>query len=258
MNPLLKNYGPWAIITGASSGIGKCFAYSLASVGFNLVLVARDYKKLTVVSTELTKAYTIQCKIIVADLSTEEAVPVIIQETKHIPIGILINNAGYSLTGNFTNDTIESQTKLMKINSLIPMQLCHHYGLLMKSARRGAIINISSVSGMMALPKWNVYAASKAFLISFSKSLWYELKPFNIAVLVVCPGATKTNFHTTATINSSGGSPEIVVNKALKSLGKKPLVIIGFSNYVIAIMMRLFPTKIKIKLGSKAIDRMHP
>lgn len=256
MDELWTKYGNWALITGASSGIGKCFAQTLAQLGFNLILVARNKEKLDHLTSELSDKYDIQSRTIAAELSEEKSVGFVISQTREIEVNLFINNAGYALTGEFLTSRVEEQTALMKINSLIPMQLSHHFGQQMIARGKGGIINIASVSGMMPLPFWTTYSASKAFLKSFSEALWYELTPYGVDVLAVCPGATKTNFHVTADIQSSGLLPQQVVNGVLKTLGKKPSLIVGASNQFIAIMMSLLPLKLKIKLGASAIDKM--
>lgn len=256
MKNFKNKYGNWALITGASSGIGKCFAETLSQINFNLFLVARDENKLNQVSKELSEKYQIKCEIIVADLTNERSIDYIIQKTKDREVNLLINNAGYSLTGDFLADTVKSQTDLMKINSLIPMQLCQRFGQKMLVKGKGGIINVSSVSGVMPLPKWTIYSASKAFMKSFSESLWYELKPKGIDVLALCPGATKTNFYKTAKINSSGLSAKKVVNVALKNIGKRPSIIIGTGNKFLMAFISIFPLKLKIKLGAIAVEKM--
>lgn len=256
MDRIKEKYGNWALVTGASSGIGKCFAEKLAAKGFNLVLVARNGEKLQSVSGHLSDKYPVKIHVIMADLSEESSVQEIIHKTSEIPIGLLINNAGYSLTGNFINDDIESQTKLMKINSLVPMQLCYHFGKQMAMNKNGGIINVSTVSALMPLPFWTVYSASKSFLKSFSESLWYELKPHGVDVLALCPGAVKTEFYRTAQVRQTGLTVHAVVNAGLYYLGKKPSVIVGMNNKQISGIMGLLPLKTKIKMGAKAVRRM--
>ncbi len=256
MKKFKEKYGDWALITGASSGIGKCFAETLAPMGFNLILVARSEKKLNHISIELSSSHSIKCRVIVADLTKEKSVNHIIEQTQDINIGLLINNAGYSLTGDFIADTQNSQTDLMKINSLIPMQLCHWFGQKMQVKGKGGIINVSSVSGIMPLPNWTTYSASKSFLKSFSESLWYELKPKGIDIIALCPGATKTNFHKTAKVNSNGLLPKKIVEAGIKKLGKTPSVIVGTSNKFLVFIMSILPLKMKIRLGAIAIENM--
>lgn len=256
MNNLKEKYGDWALITGATSGIGKCFAETLAKKGFHLVLVARNEEKLEQLSKELGAIYSIQCQVIVTDLTKETSVHDIIQNTSTIQVGLLINNAGYTFTGNFLEYSKDSQADIVKINSFIPMLLSYEFAKRMTENKKGGIINVCSVSGMMPLPGWASYAASKAFLLSLSQSLWFELKPKGIDVLALCPGATKTNFHETAQVNSSGLKPEEVVHSGLKYLGKRPSVIVGKSNAFMVSVMQFLPTKLKIRTGAMAVQKM--
>lgn len=256
MKNLKTKYGDWALITGASSGIGLCFAEELSRLGFNLILVARNEDKLNGLSQLLSEKYSIKCEVIVTDLTKEESVEIIIERTKAKEVNMLINNAGYALTGEFLAATKQSQMDLVKINSLIPMQLTHHFGQKMMVKGKGGIINVSSISGTMPLPNWSAYAASKAFLKSFSEALCYELKPKGIDVLALCPGATKTNFHEAAGINASGLSVKQVVDTALLNLGKRPSVIVGTKNKWLVSFMALLPLKIRLKLGAIGINKM--
>lgn len=256
MKDLKTKYGDWALITGASSGIGLCFAEELSRLGFNLILVARNEDKLDSLSQSLSEKSLIKCEVIATDLAKEESVKVIIQRTKTKEINLLINNAGYALTGEFLGATGQSHTDVMKINSVVPMQLSHHFGQKMKAKGKGGIINVSSISGTMPLPYWSVYAASKAFLKSLSEALWYELKPKGVDVLAICPGTTKTNFHETAGMRSSGLSAKQVVDTALQNLGKRPSVIVGANNLWLVSFITLLPIKLRLKLGAIGIDRM--
>lgn len=256
MNKLHDKYGNWALITGASSGIGRSFAETLAQEGFNLVLIARNEVKLLELSKILMNRYSVNCRIIAKDLSDESAVPEIVRETAGLEIGLLINNAGYALTGEFITGDLVAQTKMMKINSLVPMQLCHHFGEKMVARGKGGIINVASVSGLMPLPGWATYAAAKAFMVSFSASLWFEFRNKGVDVLALCPGAVKTDFHQRANIISTGLNPEEVVKDGLRNLGRKPSAITGINNQVMAFIMQLMPARLKIKIGAMAIQKM--
>lgn len=255
MNNLKEKYGDWALITGATSGIGKCFAETVAEKGFHVVLVARNKEKLEHLANELSAIYAIQCRVIVTDLTKETSVHDIIQKTSAIQVGLLINNAGYTFTGNFMEHSKGSQADIVKINGLIPMLLSYEFGKLMTENKKGGIINVCSVSGMMPLPGWASYAASKTFLLSLSQSLWFELKPKGIDVLALCPGATKTNFHKTAKVNSSGMKPEEVVYSGLRYLGKRPSVIVGKRNTFMVFVMQFLPLKLRIKTGAMAVKK---
>lgn len=256
MRNLKTKYGDWALVTGASSGIGLCFAEELSRMGFNLVLVARNEDKLNRLSRSLSEKYRIRCEVIAVDLTKEKSVGVIIERTETKEIGMLINNAGYASTSEFLAATNQSQTALAKINSLIPMQMSHYFGQKMMIKGKGAIINVSSVSGTMPLPNWAVYAASKAFLKSFSEALWYELKPKGIDVLALCPGSTNTNFHEAAGMKAGGLSAKQVVDTALKNLGKRPSVIVGTTNNWLVFFLTILPLKFRLKLGAIGINKM--
>ena len=256
MNHLRENHGNWALITGASSGIGEEFAKQLAMLNFNLVLVARRKENLENLSRELVSQHNIETIIIPVDLSNLEFLKEIELQVKHVEIGLLINNAGFAITGSFFEDKLENQLSLLDVNCKAPLILSHYFGNKMIKKGKGAIVNIASASAFLPMPFWTSYAASKAFLLHFTEGLWYELKEKGIDVLAVCPGGTKTEFAKTANIQSHGMNVENVVSETLKNIGKKPTIVIGFNNKISILFLRLFSRKTLIKVGAKVVQKM--
>jgi len=251
-----EKYGNWAFITGASSGIGEEFAKQLAELKFNLVLVARRKENLENLSTHLISLHSIETVIITLDLSSSNFLEEIEPQVEHLDIGLLINNAGFAITGGFLEDTLESQIQLLDLNCKAPLILSHYFGNKMIKKNKGAIINIASASAFLPMPYWANYAASKAYLLHFTEGLWYELKAKGVDVLAVCPGGTKTEFAQTANIQSHGMSVKDVVSESLKNIGKKPTVVTGFNNKVSTTLLKLFSRKTLIKIGAKVIEKM--
>lgn len=250
MQSLINKYGKWALITGASSGIGAEFALQLAALEFNLVLVARRKDRLENISAELIAKYKIETLVISLDLSTPNFLETIKNQTNHLDIGLLINNAGFAITGSFLNDKLENQLSLLDVNCKAPLVLSHYFGNKMLKKGKGGIINIASTAAFLPLPYWSNYAASKAYLLSFSEGIWYELKHNGIDVLAVCPGPTQTEFTSIAKVNFKGMTANDVVNYSLKNLGKKPSIIVGFANQFSIFFLRFFSRKILIKFGA--------
>lgn len=250
MQSLINKYGKWALITGASSGIGEEFAMQLAALNFNLVLVARRKEKLENLSAELIAKNNIETLVISLDLSTPNFLETIKQQTNHLDIGLLINNAGFAITGSFLNDKLENQLSLLDVNCKAPLILSHYFGNKMLVKGSGGIINIASTAAFLPLPYWSNYAASKAYLLSFSEGIWHELKHKGIDVLAVCPGPTQTEFASIAKVNFKGMTANNVVNYALENLGENSSVIVGFANQFLNFFLRFFSRNLLIKFGA--------
>ena len=256
MNHLKEKYGNWAFITGASSGIGEEFAKQLAALKFNLVLVARRKENLENLSKQLISKHNIETVIIAVDLTSPDFLLEIKQQVEHVEIGLLINNAGFAITGSFMEDELKNQLQLLDVNCKAPLILSHYFGNKMITKGKGAIINIASASAFLPMPYWTNYAASKAYLLHFTEGLWYELKGKGVDVLAVCPGGTKTEFAQTANIQSHGMSVDDVVSETLQNIGKMPTVVTGFNNKISTIFLKLFNRKTLIKIGAMIVKKM--
>jgi hypothetical protein len=255
-NLLYNRYGNWALITGASSGIGEEFARQLAKMKFNLVLVARRTENLENISAQLISEHAIETIIITLDLSKPNFLKEMEQQVAHVDIGLLINNAGFALTGSFMAGKLESQIELLDLNCKAPLILSHYFGNKMIKRGKGAIINIASATAFLPMPFWSNYAASKAYLLHFSEGLWYELQEKGIDVLAVCPGGTNTEFAKTANVQLNGMSVKDVVSESLESIGKKPTLVTGFYNKFSITFLRLFNRKTLIRIGAKVVGKM--
>jgi len=254
MTDFVQKYGPWAIITGASSGIGEEFAKQLAARKMNLVLVARRKEKLELLSRELIKAHGIEVKIVFADLSNPDFLEKIQSVASSLEIGLLVNNAGFALTGEFLGHTLEEELSLLNVNCRAPLMLAHTFGKKMAQRGNGGIINVASASAFLPMPFWTNYAASKAYLLHFSEGLGYELRKKGVDVLALCPGSTRTEFSKVAGTTSGGMEPNQVVELGLKKLGKQPVAIAGFSNKIISFISRFFSRKLLTKIGAGVVQ----
>ena len=186
----------YALVTGASSGIGECFARALAAQGRNLVLVARSDEKLRALAAELHSKHGILAEPCGADLSEPAAgirlASLVGERGWHIDL--LINNAGFGARGEFWKLSLERQSAMMRLQIETMIELTHRLLPPMLARRRGGIINVSSMTGFQPIPYATVYSATKAFMTGFSMALREELRPHGLAVVTVCPGGTRTNF----------------------------------------------------------------
>ncbi len=237
-----KKYGPWALVTGASSGIGMEFARQIAALGLNLVLVARRKQRLDRLALELENTHGIQAEALPIDLSRNDFLPEIENITAELDIGLLINNAGFGTTGEFVENDLESEIKLLHVNCRAPLMLAHRFGKKMKNRNRGGIIFLSSIVGFTAVPLWSNYAASKAYDLSLAEALAHELKAHNVDVLALCPGTTEAEFQEIAGTRMLMPMPAApVVRLALKKLGRRSVAIPGILNRLNVLSIKLQP-----------------
>ncbi|MEV1288374.1 SDR family oxidoreductase [Micromonospora sp. NPDC049679] len=232
-----------AVVTGATAGIGAAFARRLAGDGYDLVLVARDGNRLTELATELTAAYGIEAATVSADLSTDAGCAVVEERLRDpaAPVDLLVNNAGISLNQPFLRSTAADEARLLRLNVHAVMRLTLAVLPGMTERRHGAVVNVSSVAGFGAVMPGSTYSASKAWVTNFSESVALSVRPFNVRVMALCPGYTRTEFHDRAGINMSK-TPEWmwlraddVVSDALRDLGRGRQVSVPDWKYKLAV-----------------------
>lgn len=250
MDDFLKKYGPWAIITGGTSGTGYLFAQKLADKGMSLVLVARGEEALLQTQKKLIDQYQVQVKTIAVDLSNQNSVQQIRKEIEGLEIGLLINNAGYSITEEFHRENWENQSKLLETIFNTPIALTHLFVQDMVKRGKGGVIFVSSSVAYTSTPLWSIYSGGKAGILTFGESISQELKKYNVDVLTVCPGPMKTKFQDRSGISSPGlMDPDKVVSMTLRSLGRKISLLPGFSNKMMfQFLGRLLPKKVTLPL----------
>ena len=187
-----EKYGPWALITGASKGLGAEFARQCAQHGLNTVLIARNTDLLKAQADTLKKDYGVEVKAIVCDLSRDDIIKEISPVTDSLEIGLLINNAGLSLVRPFLHHTPEELTQQLHTNARAGLLLAHHFGKKMAERKRGGIIFLSSGSASSGTAYCANYAATKAYNLIIAETLWYELGRYGVDVLGFMAGSTKT------------------------------------------------------------------
>lgn len=253
MKNFFDKYGSWAVVTGASSGIGEEFCRQLAVQKFNLILIARRTERLRRLANVLAEAHSIQTKVVSVDLASDDFLQHIVAETGSLDVGLLVNNAGFALTGRFLDHKLEDELALLYVNCRAPLMLAHHFGRKMAQQRRGGIINVSSAAAFMPLPFWTHYSASKIYSLYFSEGLWFELKKNGVDVLALCPGSTRTEFATVAGTSMQGMQVEPVVRLSIRNLGRKVSVISGVGNALAAMFSRVISRKRAVIIGSMVI-----
>ncbi len=251
------------LITGASGGIGEAFAKRLAAEKHNLLLIARSGNKLQLLCEELAAKYAINAQYIAADLTKPDADKMIFEETEKrgLEIEWLINNAGIGSGGDFLEYDLKSIMEMMHLNMDAMVALTHRFLPQMRVRKSGKIINVGSMAGFNPIPYMTVYAASKAFVQSFTEALAEENKLFNIQTMLLCPGATETGFFDAAKIGADRKSsfsskeletPEQVVASALKGIqNNKKVVVSGTQNKLVRRILHFVPNSIGLPLFGK-------
>ncbi|MBZ0183438.1 MAG: SDR family oxidoreductase [Melioribacteraceae bacterium] len=256
---LNNKYGNYALITGASSGIGECFARRLAELGMNLVLVARRKERLDNLKREIQAKHNVDIINIELDLTEDNIIEKISQHLEGIDVGILINNAGYGSTGYFHTNNADNEILMVKLNCVVPTILTHHFIRPMVEKRKGAVIFLGSVVALQPTPLMSTYSATKVFNAYLGESLWYEMKRYNVDVLNVNPGGTVTEFQRVANVTTGpfARRPEQVVETALNALGKKPSVIDGYPNKTTLLLSKILPKKLVLNLTGKVVETIY-
>jgi short-subunit dehydrogenase len=185
-------YGPVALVTGASSGIGRSFAELLAAKGLDLVIVARRVQRLDELASSLSHRYRVKVTVCQIDLSTTTAAQQMLDATALLDVGLVVSNAGFGLKGRYEEGDPRKLSEMLTVNCHIPMMLAHGFIPRLRKRGRGGLILTSSVEGLIGCPFSTVYSATKALVKSLGEGLWGELTPEGIDVLTLCPGATDT------------------------------------------------------------------
>ena len=254
---LKSKYGEWAIVTGASSGIGLELATQLADAGFNLIINARNNGKLKSLEQQLKPNHNIEIKIVEADVSESTGIEKIIAASQHINIGLLINNAGYGTSGLFIDSSLHSEINMLRVNCEAVLSLTHYFSQRFMQQKRGGIIFLSSLVAFQGVPYAANYAATKAYIQSFAEALTEELKPFGVDVLAVAPGPVKSGFEQRANMKMDKALlPSQLGVPVLKALGKQSNVIPGMLSKVLVYSLRTVPRWAKVKIMEKVMGGM--
>lgn len=243
----------WAVVTGASSGLGVAFAERIAAEGVGVVLVARREDKLTEVAADLHRRFGIDTEVVATDLGTTEGVNRVIAAMETRELAYLVNNAGFGTLGAFAEADHDRLAAELNLNALALTRLSHSAASAMLARGRGAIINVASTAAFQPIPMMGVYAASKAYVLRLSIALWEELKPTGVRVIAICPGPTETEFFANAgngDVMAKRRTPEQVVETTFAGLKRhRPYVVDGAGNAVLAFANRLAPASLQARIA---------
>ncbi len=247
------------LITGASGGIGEAFAEIFAEKGYNLVLVARSKDKLMHIANTLETQYKIKVDILVEDLAVSNAASKLYTEVKKrdIVINILINNAGFGDFGTFIDSDLKTITDMLNLNMTTLTAMTYLFVQDMKKSNSGKILNIASTAAFQPIPKFAVYAATKAYVLHFTEALHYELKDTNIDVSVLCPGPTGTGFAKRANAENANILKNEMHVKEVAQIGYKGLmknkmtIISGLKNKLTSLSRTLPSRELLVRIVGK-------
>jgi uncharacterized protein len=256
---LKRRFGPTALITGASDGIGRAFAEALAAQGFDLVLVARRDAVLQEMALELGKRHGITVQVIAADLSSPQAVDDVLAQTEGLPVGLMVAAAGFGSIGPFLAQDVTSEVNMVDVNCRSVVRLTHGIAARMAVARRGGIALFSSVVGFQGVPGSATYAATKGFVQGFAEGLAVELRPMGISVLSVAPGPVGTGFAARAGMQmGKAETPQTVARVALAALPGGGTVRPGFLAKLLGWSLATLPRWGRVRLLGQIMKGMTP
>ena len=243
----------WALVTGATVGIGESFTRLLAKNGYNIVLVARDLPRLQERAKSLESTFGIATKVIQADLATDAGCKAIEDFITNNQIDVLINNAGFGLNKAFTVSQLDAEQQMLDVLVRTPMRLMHVALPGMKERNKGVIINVSSVAGWIA---GGTYSASKSYLTVLSESLHTELAETNVKISALCPGFTRTEFHQRGGMSMKGlpaflwlNSDKLVTTAWKEAIAGKAVSVPGWQYQLLSFVVHSTPRALVRKIG---------
>ncbi|MFQ5477878.1 MAG: SDR family NAD(P)-dependent oxidoreductase [Candidatus Krumholzibacteriia bacterium] len=259
MDRFKDRYGPWAIVTGASAGIGREFATQIAAEGINLVLVARRKELLDSLGTALEKDHGVETVAVSVDLRNPEFLEPIRAATEGREIGLLVNNAGLGRVGEFLENDLDEEAGIVDVNVRAPMMLSHTYGREMVKRRRGGIMIVGSMVAFMAVPRMGNYTATKAYNLILGEVLNHELSPHGVKVSTLLPGFTAPGFTDNLDLSRVPmpiAKTPVVVRKAMRAMGRKTLVIPGVMNKMMYAMVPKMPRAMNTAMMGMMMKRV--
>jgi short-subunit dehydrogenase len=266
MTTFKEQYGPWALVAGASEGLGEAFAEQIAAKGINVALVARREALLNTLRDKLIAKYRVEVRTIPLDLAREDAVSVISDALQDVKVGLLVYNAALSVIGPFMDRPLADHLNEITINCRTPMSLAYIFGRQMQAQRRGGIILMSSLSALQGSANIANYTATKAYNMILGEGLWEELRRDGVDVLACAAGAISTPNYVASLANGNASkgspagamSPETVVTQTLAALGKEGSFFPGFSSKAAAfVMRRLMPHGLAVRIMGRVMRQLY-
>lgn len=254
---LKAQYGSWAVVTGASSGIGHEMALKLAESGLNLVLVARRQAVLEQMSHDLSDHYGIEVRSVVQDLAVESSLEALAVQTHDLDVGLLVVAAGFGTSGAFLNSQLEQEIEMLNVNCRSLLGLTWHFSRRFAKQRRGGIVLMSSIVGFQGTPFAAHYAATKAYVQTLAEALYVELAPLGVDVIASAPGPTNSGFADRARMKMDKAlSAAEVAQGTLQALGRKSTVLPGLLSKLLTYSLVPLPRWARVQIMGSVMKNM--
>ena len=246
---MVEQYGPWAVVTGASDGIGRAFAVEAAKAGLHLVLVARRQDRLEILARELETARGVKTLVVASDLSTQIGRDEVVSAVKDLDVGLFVAAAGFGTSGPVLRADLEKERLMLDVNCYALFAHCIHFGQRFAARGSGGIILMSSLVGWQGTPWAAHYAATKAYVQALAEAMHMELKPSGVDVLASAPGPVHSGFAAQSDMRlGTAATPEDVAKASLAVLGNQTTVVPGllskFLTYSLATLPRTLRTRV--------------
>jgi len=252
-----RPYGPWAVVTGASDGIGRAFAEELARRGVHVVLVARRQERLEKMAAELTQAHGVQCQVLAADLSHPQGIQQVLDGSAGRDVGLVVCAAGFGTSGPFLQNELSSELDMLQVNCTALAALSWGLGQRLVQRGRGGLVLLSSVVAFQGVPRSANYAASKAYVQTLAEGLHEEWAAQGVHVLAVAPGPVRSGFAERSRMTMARAEdPQVVARVSLDALGRRGTVRPGFLARLLGWSLALTPRRGRIRIMGQVMAGM--
>lgn len=250
-------YGPWAVVTGASDGIGRAIAHQLGALGLNLVLVARRESVLAELASEIVERDGVEVRVMAADLANPDEVNRVLAETDDLSVGLLVASAGFGTSGRFVDIPLSQEVSMLGVNCRAVLMMSHHYGNRFANQSRGGIVLFSSLVAFQGVARASHYAATKAYIQSLAEGLRIELAPFGVDVLSSAPGPIASGFAARANMQMGPTlTPKVVATDTLAALGERGVVRPGMLSKLLEWALMPLPRWGRVQMMSRIMADM--
>lgn len=252
-----QRYGPWALVTGASEGIGRAFAEQLAARGLHVVLVARRRALLEALAAELGARHGVQCRVIASDLAAPGAVQRLAEATAGLDIGLAVAAAGFGTSGPLAESSLAHETEMLEVNCTAVLGLSWHMARRMSVRGHGGIVLLSSVVAFQGVPRAAHYAATKAYVQTLAEGLRVELGPLGVDVIASAPGPVRSGFEARADLKMAQAlPPATVATQTLEALGKRGIVRPGWLSKLLGWSLATAPRPLRVQIMKQVMGGM--
>lgn len=254
---LAQRYGPWAVVTGASDGIGRALARELARHGVSLALVARRRDALDALAEELRRGQGVDVEVVPADLASPRGVAAVVAATAARDVGLLVAAAGFGTSGPFVEGDVDRELELIDVNVRAVAALAHHFGRRFAAKGRGGLVLMSSLVAFQGVPRAANYAASKAYVQSLAEALRAELAPQGVDVIASAPGPVHSGFGLRAGMRlGAAAAPEVVARETLAALGRRGTVRPGWLSKLLEWSLAALPRRARVRMMARVMAGM--